>query len=397
MAQKRSSGTARVPEFSIIIPCLNESRTLPQCIARANRFIKASRLTAEIVIGDNGSTDGSQAIAHKLGARVVSVTRRGYGAAIFGACEAARGKYFIMGDADDSYHFDELKPFIEPLRAGYDLVMGNRFAGGIEPGAMPWKNRYIGNPVLSFIGRFLFSSKIKDFHCGMRGFSREAFGKLDLRTTGMEFASEMVIKAVLRKMKITEVPVKLYKDGRDRPPHLRPWRDGWRHLRFMLLYSPRWLFLYPGLALLFLGVLLIAALIPGVFSIGDIRLDIHSMLYASSMVMLGYQAILYSYLAKSFAIRSGLLNADSWTKRFDRVFSLELGALLGLVLLLAGLGISINEVTQWSKNNFGLLNPVVTMRPVILAVLLMILGLETILFSFFASFFSLGTRMPRPE
>lgn len=392
MAQKRSFGNPRTPEFSIIIPCLNESRTLPQCIARANSFIKQTKLAAEIVIGDNGSTDGSQALAKKLGAKVVSVPQRGYGAAIFGACQAAKGHYLIMGDADDSYHFDELTPFIAPLRGGHDLVMGNRFAGGIEPGAMPWKNRYIGNPILSLIGRLLFNSKIRDFHCGMRGFSSEAFRKMDLRTTGMEFASEMVIKAVLRKMRIAEVPVKLYKDGRDRPPHLRPWRDGWRHLRFMLLYSPRWLFLYPGLALLLLGGTMIAALTPGVLPVGNVRLDIHSMLYGAAMIMLGYQAVLYSYLAKSFGIRSGLLNDDTWTARFNRIFSLELGALAGATLLLTGLGISVYEVTQWGKTNFGVLNPETTMRPVILAVLLMMLGLETILFSFFASFFSLDTR-----
>lgn len=386
--QKMSSPKKKSPEFSIILPCLNESKTLPVCIARAKAFIQKHRLSAEILVGDNGSTDGSQKIARGLGAKVVPVSRRGYGAAILGACAAARGRYLIMGDADDSYHFDEIAPLVEKLRSGYDLVMGNRFAGGIEPGAMPWKNRYIGNPVLSFIGRLLFRCKIRDFHCGLRGFSREALQRMQLRTTGMEFASEMVIKAVLQKLRIAEVPVKLYKDGRDRPPHLRPWRDGWRHLRFMLLYSPRWLFLYPGLALIFFGALLCALLTPGIVTVGALKLDLHTLLYASAMVMLGYQAVLYSYLAKSFAIHAGLLRVDPWTKYFNKIFSLELGVLLGLSLFIFGIGISIYSVVGWSQVHFGALNPEVTMRPVILAVLFMVLGLETILFSFLASWFS---------
>ena len=248
-------------ELTIVMPCLNEAETLEKCIVKARSFLERSGISGEVVIGDNGSTDGSIGIARRCGARVVDIPIRGYGAALNGAIIASRGKYCVMGDSDDSYDFSNLDLFVKELRAGADLVMGNRFLGGIEPGAMPWKNRYIGNPVLSGVGRFLFRAPAKDFHCGLRAFSRDAFLRMDLRTTGMEFASEMVIKATLMGMKIVEVPTTLSPDGRSRPPHLRPYRDGWRHLRFMLLFSPDWLFLYPGLVLMFAGLLLGAKLL----------------------------------------------------------------------------------------------------------------------------------------
>lgn len=391
--KKTRTRKVQTPEFSFIIPCLNESATLPICINRAKKMITHAELRAEIVVGDNGSTDGSQEIARKLGARVIQVPEKGYGAAVFAASTAAKGQYLIMGDADDSYHFDEIEPFITALRNGYDLVMGNRFAGGIEAGAMPWKNRYIGNPILSFIGRLLFRCPVRDFHCGLRGFSKDAFHKMDLRTTGMEFASEMVIKAALRKMRITEVPVRLYKDGRGRPSHLRPWRDGWRHLRFMLLYSPRWLFLYPGLILMAVGIAMGAFIYPEMRRIGGIYLDVHTLLYATAMFLIGFQAVLYSYLAKSFAIRENLLNPDRWTQIFERFFRLEIGVVFGFLAFAAGITLALTEFVQWQNSGFGQLEVSKSMRNTIASATLMVLGIETIFFSFYASFLKLNTRL----
>ena len=241
------------PEISIVMPCLNEAETLERCISKAQAWLRRAQVDGEVIVGDNGSSDGSQDIARRSGARVVEVVERGYGSALWNATRAARGRYLVMGDSDDSYDFSNLDAFLQALREGNDLVMGNRFRGGIVPGAMPWKNRHIGNPILTGIGRLLFRCPAHDFHCGLRGFSKEAFLRMDLRTSGMEYASEMVIKATVLGMRITEVPTRLAKDGRSRPPHLRPWRDGWRHLRFMLLFSPRWLFLHPSLAAIVIG------------------------------------------------------------------------------------------------------------------------------------------------
>jgi len=289
-------------ELSIIMPCLNEAETLGTCIKKASAFLKRSGINGEIVIGDNGSTDGSQKIAIDSGARVINVPFRGYGAALFGASKAARGRWIIMGDSDDSYDFLNLEPFIEKLREGYELVMGNRFKGGILEGAMPWKNRYIGNPALSGIANLLFRSPIGDFHCGIRGYSKDAFERMDLRTTGMEFASEMVIKANLMKLKITEVPTILKKDGRSRPPHLLPFRDGLRHLRFMLLYSPNWLFFYPGCLLMALGILAGGALLAGSVRIVSVTFSTNTLIYCAFMVAIGFQSILFSMLSRVYAI-----------------------------------------------------------------------------------------------
>jgi glycosyltransferase involved in cell wall biosynthesis len=257
-------------KLTILMPCLNEAETLATCVEKALGWIATSGVEAEVLVADNGSTDGSQDIARSLGARVVDVPQRGYGSALYYGSKAARGRYIIMGDSDDSYDFSNLDAFVEKLDEGYHLVMGNRFLGGIEPGAMPWKNRYIGNPVLTWVGRVLFRCPAKDFHCGIRGYTREAFERMDLRTTGMEFASEMVIKATVLGLKITEVPTTLSKDGRSRPPHLRPWRDGWRHLRFMLLFSPRWLFLVPGSVLSLVSLVAYVALLIGTVRIGSV-------------------------------------------------------------------------------------------------------------------------------
>jgi glycosyltransferase involved in cell wall biosynthesis len=289
-------------EVSIVMPCLNEEESLGACIAMAQEGLKGAGARGEIVIADNGSTDGSQEIARGLGARVVDVPAKGYGAALMGGFEAARGEFIVMGDADGSYDFGHIEAFLERLRAGDELVMGNRFQGGIEDGAMPFLNRYLGNPVLSFVGRLLFPSAIGDFHCGLRAFRRDMLPKLDLQSPGMEFASEMVVKATLQELRISEVPTTLSPDLRSRPPHLRPWRDGWRHLRFLFLFSPRWLFFYPGLALMLIGTVAMIALLPGTLDAFGTSFDVHTMVYASAMMVVGYQAILFAVFARVYAM-----------------------------------------------------------------------------------------------
>lgn len=367
------------------MPCLNEARTLGGCIQKALEALRRHQIKGEVVIGDNGSTDGSQAIARQLGARVVDVPVRGYGAALMGGIAAARGRYIIMGDSDASYDWSAILPFVEKLREGYDLVMGNRFLGGIQPGAMPALNRYLGNPVLTTLGRLFYQTPAGDFHCGMRGFSKAAAEKMNLQTTGMEFASEMVVKASLLKLKVCEVPTTLSPDGRGRPPHLRRWRDGWRHLRFMLLYSPRWLFLYPGMALMLLGLALDVWLLPGPRKIGAITLDVHSMLYGAMMVLAGFQAVLFAVFTKVFTISEGLLPPDPRMDRVFKVFTLEIGLVGGGVLTLLGLAGSAYAVWSWRQAAFGPLNPAETLRTIIPALLSLVLGVQIILSSFFLS------------
>lgn len=381
-------------ELTIVMPCLNEARTLETCIRKAQRFLKDHRIQGEVVIGDNGSTDGSQEVARKCGARVVSVPVRGYGAALYHATLAARGQYVIMGDSDDSYDFTDLMAFVEQLRAGFDLVMGNRFQGGIKPGAMPWKNRYIGNPVLSRIGRLLFRCPIGDFHCGLRGYSVAAFRKMDLVTTGMEFASEMVIKATLLHLKVAEVPTTLSPDGRDRPPHLRPWRDGWRHLRFMCLYSPKWLFFYPGAVLTLVGIVGLIALLPGPKSLGGVTFDVNSLLYAAAAVLLGFQAMSFSILAKGFAVAQGLLPAGPLVQRTVGLVRTEFGLVAGLGLFLAGITGSVAALAGWGNESFGVLDPTRSLRTVIPAVLGLVLGGQTLLASFLLDVMRLHLRTP---
>jgi glycosyltransferase involved in cell wall biosynthesis len=380
-------------ELTIVMPCLNEAETLEKCIRKARRFLAESGVNGEIVIGDNGSTDGSQDLAGRDGARVVDVPVRGYGSAVFHASLAARGRYVIMGDSDDSYDFAALGPFLAKLREGYDLVMGNRFLGGIRPGAMPWKNRYIGNPILSSIGRLFFNCPARDFHCGLRGYSAEAFRRMNLCTTGMEFASEMVIRATLLGMRITEVPTTLDPDGRSRPPHLRPWRDGWRHLRFMLLFSPRWLFLIPGLILMLVGVAGLASLWRGDLAIGRLHLGVHTMLYAAMTLAIGYQTVIFSIFTKVFAISEGLLPDDRALSKMFRYVTLESGVIAGFVLLALGAAGTISAFSYWSATSFGPLNPEKMLRLVIPAAFTFMLGCQTILSSFFLSV--LGLRMRR--
>jgi glycosyltransferase involved in cell wall biosynthesis len=381
-------------ELSIVIPCLNEVETVGRCIDKARRFLADHGIAGEIVIGDNGSTDGSIELAERCGARVVDVLPRGYGAAVYHASNAARGRYVIMGDADDSYDFGALEPLLGKLREGYDLVMGNRFLGGIRPGAMPWKNRYIGNPILSSIGRLFFRSPAGDFHCGLRGFSAEAFRRMDLRTTGMEFASEMVIRATLLGMRIAEVPATLDPDGRSRPPHLRPWRDGWRHLRFMLLFSPRWLFLIPGLILMLVGVVGTGLLWRGDLSLFGVHFGVHTMLYAAMTVLVGYQAVIFSVFTKTFAISEGLLPEDPVLTRVFRYLTLEVGLVAGAVLLALGTAGTVSAFSYWSAKSFGPLNPERMLRLVIPSAFTFMLGCQTILSSFFMSV--LGLRIRRP-
>ncbi len=377
-------------ELTILMPCLDEAATVGSCIAKAREFLEHAGISGEVLVADNGSQDGSRELARMAGARVVEVPERGYGAALAAGIAAASGRYVIMGDADDSYDFSRLEGFVEKLREGYPLVMGNRFKGGIRKGAMPWLHRYFGNPVLSFIGRLLFRAKVGDFHCGLRGFDREAVRGLELTTPGMEFASELVVKASLAGWRIAEVPTTLHPDGRGRPPHLRSWRDGWRHLRFLLLFSPRWLFLYPGLALLVLGIALTAALYVAPLHVGRAGLDIHSMLYASAAAILGLQLCLFALFARVSAQNAGLLPRRPALEAFLRAASLERGLLVGLAAAAGGFIWSAVTFWHWREVGFGALDPRVVMRDTIPASALMIGGMEVMLASFLLSILRLG-------
>ena len=379
-------------ELSIVMPCLNEAETLAVCLTKAQQFLQSHGVKGEVVVADNGSTDGSMAIAEAHGARLVQVPGRGYGSAVMGGIAAARGRFVIIGDADDSYDFTDLWPFLEKLREGYDLVMGNRFKGGIKPGAMPLLHRYLGNPVLSAIGAWFFGSPCGDFHCGLRGFSKEAITKLNLQTSGMEFASEMVVKATLYGLRICEVPTTLSPDGRSRKPHLRSWRDGWRHLRFLLIYSPRWLFLYPGISLMSLGLLIMILLLPRPLTIGGITFDIHTMLYASAAIILGFQMIAFAIFSKVFAVNTQLLPEDSRIDFIKKRPVLEIGICLGFILFLLGITGSVLAVTRWESVAFGPLIPSAIMRVVIPSVTALILGIQMILSSFFIAILQLSRR-----
>jgi glycosyltransferase involved in cell wall biosynthesis len=368
-------------EVSIVMPCLNEAETLSTCISKAQWFLDHHHLAGEIIIADNGSTDGSQYIAAELGVRLVQVPDRGYGSALRAGIAAAKGQYIIMGDADNSYDFTQLSPFVHQLRAGYDLVMGNRFRGGIQPGAMPPLHRYLGNPVLTWIGRLFFASPCQDFHCGLRGFRKDAIESLGLRTTGMEFASEMVVKATLYDLKIAEVPTILSPDGRSRPPHLRSWRDGWRHLRFLLLYSPRWLFFYPGLLLMLVGFTSTIVLLSGP--------KVHTLLYSSTAMLIGFQIALFSLFTKTFGMNEGLLPKDRRFQKLLRYINLEAGLMVGAILILLGLGGTFYAFSTWQRHLFGALDPSETMRVVIPSVTCFALGFQVVFSSFFLSVLNL--------
>jgi len=377
-------------ELTILMPCLNEAETVGICVQKAKKFLEDANIDGEVLVGDNGSTDGSKEIAAQNGARVIQIEQKGYGRALLGGIEAARGKFIIMGDADDSYDFSDLMGFVEKLRHGADLVMGDRFRGGIKPGAMPMIHKHFGNPVLSALGRLFFRNSVRDFHCGLRSFSKEAIQKLDLQTTGMEFASEMIVKASLFNMRIDQVPTILSPAGRSRAPHLRTWQDGWRHLRFLLLYSPRWLFLYPGAILMLLGLVFTVRILLGPLIILGTSFDIHTMLYSAIAIILGYQAIIFAVFTKVFAIGEGLLPKDSKLDNLLRYIKLEVGLLTGALSLLLGAGMSIVAFINWRARSFGPLDPRLTFRIVIPAVLFLILGTQTIFSSFFLSILGLG-------
>jgi glycosyltransferase involved in cell wall biosynthesis len=338
-------------ELTILLPCLNEAETLETCLKKARSFLDSHNVEGELLVADNGSSDGSQEIARRCGARVVEVPERGYGAALIGGCNAASGKYVIMGDADDSYDFTALMPFLERLRAGDELVMGNRFRGGIEKGAMPPLHRYIGNPILSTLGRIFFPSKIGDFHCGLRGYQTEAIRQLHLRTTGMEYASEMIVQATLHKLKISEVPTVLHPDGRSRPPHLRSWRDGWRHLKFLLMYCPNWLFFAPGFFFFLVGGALSIALTLTPIKIGSITFDVNTLMFAILLTIIGSSIISTGVIAKVFAEQSGYIPHETGT--IIAKFTAERGTLIGLVMVALGIAGAVIASVLWSRTAFG--------------------------------------------
>lgn len=379
-------------ELSIVMPCLNEAETLATCIRKAQAFLASSGVRGEVVIADNGSTDGSRQIANAMGARLVAVETRGYGAALIGGIAQARGRYVIMGDADDSYDFSALMPFVEALRAGGELVMGNRFRGGIAPGAMPPLHRYLGNPVLSFLGRWFFRAKVGDFHCGLRGFDRDAIMTLGLSSPGMEFASEMVVKAMLHRLDVREVPTTLSPDGRSRPPHLRTWRDGWRHLRFLLTHAPRMLFLYPGLAAMVLGSAGVGILSTGGVDVAGVEFSATTMLFAAMLVLLGSQLVGFGVLARLYGVSSGVWPGGRSVDRFRRLFSVERGCILGGALFALGLAGSAGLFAAWMRAGFGEMEPLTMMRLAIPAVLATVIGLQTMFTSFLIGLVDGGER-----
>lgn len=382
-------------KLSVVMPCLNEAETLASCIRKAQQSLTDLAIEGEVLIADNGSTDGSQELARSLGARVVNIQQKGYGHALRGGIEAAAGKFIIMADSDDSYDFSKLRPFVEKLQAGHDLVMGCRMpwgGGTVLPGAMPWKHRWIGNPILSFIGRLFFKCPVTDFHCGLRGFTKAAYLKMDLRTTGMELASEMVIKATLQDMKITEVPITLHPDGRSRPPHLRSWRDGWRHLRFMMLFSPRWLFLIPGISLGAVGGFFLSLLAFQPLSLGPVVLDVNSMLVAAMMLLVGFQLIYSAVFLRIYGFTQGFLPDQPQLRVWLRRITLEKGVITGMFLALTGFLLLLFASLKWKSTGFGALDPVSSVRQVVPAVTLLTLGVQVVFGSFFLS--SLGINRP---
>ena len=383
------------PEVSVVIPCLDEADTVGRCVEKAWRALRESGIAGEVILADNGSTDDSREIAACQGARVIAVANKGYGNALMGGIAAARGKYIIMGDADDSYDFGEVPKFVEKLRQGFDLVQGCRLpAGGgrVMPGAMPVLHRWLGNPVFSLLTRQMFWSPIHDVYCGLRGFSRAFYDRLDLRCTGMEYAVEMIVKSGLLGAKVAEVPITLYPDGRKaHPPHLRSFRDGWRTIRFLLIYCPRWLFFYPGLALILFGLLGYAVALPG-WTVGGVHFDAQTLLFASLAVLLGFQSVIFAVFTKTFAIGEHLLPADHRLTRLSRIVTLERGLLAGLIGLVTGLALLLAAVNVWRLHNFGDLDYSQTMRLVIPGATLTALGFQTILSSFYVSILGMRRR-----
>jgi hypothetical protein len=370
-------------ELSIVMPCLNEAETIGVCVKKAKAFLAEHGLKGEVLVADNGSVDGSQQIANALGARIVHVPSRGYGAALIGGIEAAKGKYVAMGDADDSYDFGGLMPFVEQLREGADLVMGNRFQGGIAAGAMPPLHRWLGNPVLSFLGRTFFKIPVGDFHCGLRAFNRESIRELGLTAPGMEFASEMVVKAAIEKLDIREVPTTLQPDGRSRPPHLRTWRDGWRHLRFLLIFAPKFLFLYPGIALAAAGLIGVIGLMPADVHAFGIQFGVHTMIFAAMAVLMGSQLIGLSVMARRYGTIAGMWPESGLMRRVRNWFSVERACILGGLMLALGIGGAITATAIWASSGFAGLNPAALMRLTIPSMMLGCVGLQMVVTAFF--------------
>jgi glycosyltransferase involved in cell wall biosynthesis len=380
-------------ELSIVLPCLNEELTVGVCVAKAMNFLKKNKIKGEVIIADNGSTDQSKEIAKKAGARVVHVEQKGYGNALRGGFESAKGKYIIMADADDSYDLVNLMPFVQKLREGFDLVMGNRFKGGIKKGAMPWHHRYIGNPILSFLGKLFFKTPANDFHCGLRGFTKTVIEKINLQTTGMELASEIVIKASILKMKVCEVPTTLSPDGRDRPPHLRSFRDGWRHLRFLLIYSPTWLFLYPGLILFILSGTISLALFFGPVNIGFRYIDFHTFIVTGTLMFLAINMISFATITRVYAYESGLLpNQPRFFSLFQYI-NLEKGLLAGAIILIIGLVLIIRALLL--SSNFEQIGFDASVRLVFGGSIAFITGTQIVLSSFVLSMLGLRTKLNR--
>ncbi|GAA4408207.1 glycosyltransferase [Nibrella viscosa] len=376
-------------ELSVVMPCLNEAETLAACIRQIKRTFEANHIPGEVIIADNGSTDGSVEIAVREGARVVPVSQRGYGSAIDGGVKSALGEYIIMGDADSSYNFEEIPVLLTQLRKGYELVMGNRFKGGVKKGAMPFLHRYLGNPVLSFFGRLFYNIPIGDFHCGLRGFNRKAYLTWGLKTTGMEFASEMVVKAALKKAHIAEVPVTLSPDGRSRPPHLRTWQDGWRHLQFLLIHSPRWLFAIPGFSLFVFGLILMVLVLPSPIQIGRFGLDVHTLLLGMTMVVAGFQALSLGIVSRIYAIKLGTKQPNNWTNFFTNGRIINTMIFLGAGLVLLGSFGFVYSFIRWEKQSFGGLDPSRMIRVLVPFMLSFLMGFQLIIVSFFISLVNL--------
>jgi len=384
-------------QLSVVMPCLNEILTLGTCIQKALATIERLGILGEVIVADNGSTDGSQAIADRLGARVIPISAKGYGSALRGGIAAARGEFVVMGDSDDSYDFTQLGSFLEKLQEGYDLVMGNRFQGGIRPGAMPFLHRFVGNPGLSWLGRLFFNCPVGDFQCGLRGFRRDAIDRLELQTLGMEFSTEMVVKATLFNLRIAEIPATLSPDGRDRAPHLRTWRDGWRYLRFLLIYSPRWLFLYPGIALLTFGLAVFAWLLPGPRTIGAVTFDYDTLLGGAMAILIGFESLNFGAFSKIFATTEGFLPEDQRLNRVFRYITLEVGLVVGFLLILAGAGEWLLGMRSWQRHHFGQLDPDQTLRIVIPGFVALTLGVQIVLSSFFISVLGMSREKRRRE
>ncbi len=380
------------PEVSFVVPCLNEARTIEACVREIRACIAEHGLSAEIVVADNGSIDGSAELAAAAGARVVRVAVPGYGSALMGGFDAARGKYLVMGDADLSYDFREAPRLIEQLRAGADLAMGSRFLGRIEPGAMPWLHRYLGNPVLSLIGRRLFRVPISDFHCGLRALTKDAYQAMGLRTTGMEFASELVVKAAVRHLRITEAPVTLRPDGRGRAPHLRTWRDGWRHLRFLLTLSPRWTLMFPGTVLATIGAALMVAVTFTPSNAPSLARDIHTMLIGSLLVTVGYGAITTAFAMRIFALVEELGPPAPRLERSFAFLSLERGIAAGLLVAVTGASLIVGQLWSWSRSGWDPLDIAVTLRPTVMGATLVAVGMQTVLASFVYSMLGIRRR-----